>query len=91
MNELDLLNDKVESLLKVFQQVQQDLHNANIKIRKLEEENEELKGIIEAKEIAHQEALLIATTNSFSLDQKEVLKQQLDEIIKQIDNNIALL
>lgn len=91
MNELDLLNDKVESLLKVFQQVQHDLHEANIELRRLGEENDRLKAEIETKELAHQEALLIATTNAFSSDQKAILKKQLDEIIKQIDNNIALL
>lgn len=91
MNELDLLNEKVETLLKVFQQVQAELKDANDHIQKLQQENEQLKQQLEEKEITHQKALLLATTASFSEEQKALLKQQLDIIIQQIEDNIEIL
>jgi len=90
MQELDQLHNRLNRLLKRFQELKAEKEKLLKKIERQEQELKEQAAKMEAMEQELQ-SRTIAEHISTDDDDKAILKQYLDELIQQVEYNIKLL
>jgi len=83
------INDKLQRLLRLYQQLQKDNDRQSRLIKELQETKD--KNTLTIAELQQQAGILKASTGQMNAEDKKIFEKHINQYIKEIDKCIGLL